>query len=112
MSGSAGDTAHTDEASEELETSMAQPDTYAERISQSASGVRERIAKRFEPGENKTTTRRYSDTPILEPMDRPIQDNFSGEDFDDQTEPPENSPMAKAHEVVAKALGGGGQDAS
>lgn len=47
-------------------------------------------------------------------MTGPVQDNFSGEDFDEQVEAEETSVMGqenpvmdRAHGMVSKALGGG-----
>ncbi|OQD75844.1 hypothetical protein PENDEC_c006G01978 [Penicillium decumbens] len=50
MSGSAGDRASTDEASDSLQPDVRHPDTFATVTPESASESREKMAGSFQPG--------------------------------------------------------------
>ncbi|KAJ6095210.1 hypothetical protein N7486_005956 [Penicillium sp. IBT 16267x] len=106
MSGSAGEFANTDGASEPLDTSISRPDTYAARASQTASNMQETIARHFEPGDARAASYRVSDTPDS------VRSLFQNE-LDENEEPGGNSKpvMETVHEYVAKALGGGSRGA-
>ncbi|KAJ5101182.1 hypothetical protein N7456_007234 [Penicillium angulare] len=104
----ANEFANTDEPTEPLDSSISRPDTHAAAGKQSASHRRERIARAFEPGDTRATTRRMSDTPASG------EDHFLDEDEDGMKgvkEEPQ-SVLGTVHELVAKALGGGSRGGS
>ncbi|KAJ5092639.1 hypothetical protein NUU61_007509 [Penicillium alfredii] len=109
MSGMAGDTASTDEASSPIDTNVSNPDTLAGRGRESASNTREKIANRFQLGDNKATTRRLSDTP--ESMRRQFRE-FSPRESAKESAEKGKSMWQSAQETVAKALGGGSRGSS
>ncbi|KAJ5557277.1 transcriptional regulator family: GATA type zinc finger [Penicillium frequentans] len=105
MSGSAGEFANTDGATEPLDTSMNRSDTYAARANQTASSMQETIARHFEPGDTRSTSHRFSDAPDS------ARSLFQNELDEDKEPGGGKSFMETVHEYVAKALGGGSRGA-
>ncbi|KAJ5595584.1 uncharacterized protein N7459_001792 [Penicillium hispanicum] len=141
MSGSGGDIANTDEASEPIDTSISRADTFADRARETASQAREKIASRHEPdmsdavpygalqfprreylatnlldgvsvGQTKASSRRLSDTPTS------VRDQTDGfdleaamQDLAEESMKKSNSMLQTAQETVAKALGGASRGA-
>ncbi|KAJ5608723.1 transcriptional regulator family: GATA type zinc finger [Penicillium herquei] len=135
----ASEFANTDEATEPLDTSISRPDTYAASANQSASSMREKLARHFEPGilnpgfistqlqdrgaqydnvidinsmipgDTKATSRRFSDIPTSVNEFRTHQLN---EGIEEPGEEVKESALGSVHEIVAKALGGGSRGGS
>ncbi|KAJ5367919.1 uncharacterized protein N7496_007679 [Penicillium cataractarum] len=93
-----------DKASEPIIVDVSKPDNYTIRAKESASNARQKIAETFEPGDTKTTTRRMSDTPTS------MRDQFTKSSEESAEEG--KSMLDSAHEMVAKALGGGSRGSS
>ncbi|KAJ5945948.1 transcriptional regulator family: GATA type zinc finger [Penicillium verhagenii] len=105
MSASASKFANTDGATEPLDTSISRPDTFAAHSNESASNMQERIARHFEPGDTRATSRRISDTP--DSARSLLQADSDEDDEQDQPGNESKSVLETVHEYVAKALGGG-----